>query len=291
MRVTQSMLSQNMLRNLSGSYSKMGKLQEQLNTGKKVSRPSDDPVIVMKGLGYRMQVDKVEQFQKNLGEVNNWLDSSDDALDHVGQVLHRARELAANAANTGTMTASDRDKIKIELEQLQEQLQDLANTKVGDKHIFSGKMTDQPLFDKATGTYQSSAPFKEDVSIEVFDGVELRVSTNTSDMFNNINQLFTDIKNNIDDSYDFSASLGEIDILMDDVLTKRADIGARSNRAELMDNRLQMQEGAAKKQRSENEDVDYEKTITDLITSESIHRATLSVGARIIQPSLVDFLR
>ncbi|AXH98416.1 flagellar hook-associated protein FlgL [Sporosarcina sp. PTS2304] len=291
MRVTQSMLSQNMLRNLSSSYTKMGKLQEQLNTGKKVNRPSDDPVVVMKGLGYGMQVDKVAQFQKNLGEVNNWLDSSDDALDGVGGVLHRARELVANAANTGTMTGKDREKIKIELEQLQSQLQDLANTKVGDKHIFSGKMTDQPLFDKATGSYNSDAPFKEHVTIEVFDGVDLRVSTNVSDMFNNINQLFADIKNNTDDTYDFSGALEKVDMLFDDVLTKRADIGARSNRAELMHNRLEMQEGAAKKQRSENEDVDYEKTITDLITSESIHRATLSVGARIIQPSLVDFLR
>ncbi|PIC56256.1 flagellar hook-associated protein FlgL [Sporosarcina sp. P12(2017)] len=291
MRVTQSMLSQNMLRNLSSSYNNMGKLQEQLNTGKRVTRPSDDPVVVMKSLGYGMQVNRVEQYQKNLGEVNNWLDSSDDALDGVGQVLHRARELAANAANTGTMTENDRAMIKVELEQLQNQLHDLANTKVGDKHIFSGKMTDQPLFDKTTGNYESGASFKESVSIEVFDGVDLRVSTNVSDMFNNINQLFTDIKNDTDDKYDFSSALEKIDGLLDDVLIKRADIGARSNRAELMDNRLQMQEGAAKKQRSENEDIDYEKTITDLITSESIHRATLSVGARIIQPSLTDFLR
>ncbi|ARK25512.1 flagellar hook-associated protein FlgL [Sporosarcina sp. P37] len=291
MRVTQSMLSQNMLRNLSSSYNKMGKLQEQLNTGKKVNRPSDDPVVVMKSLGYGMQVNRVEQYQKNLGEVNNWLDSSDDALDGMGQVLHRARELATNAANSGTMTAGDRDMIKIELEQLQNQLQDFANTKVGDKHIFSGKMTDKPLFDKATGNYQSGASYKENVSIEVFDGVDLRVSTNASDLFNNINQLFTDIKNDTDDKYDFGAAIEKIDGLLDDVLMKRADIGARSNRAELMENRLMMQEGAAKKQRSENEDIDYEKTITDLITSESIHRATLSVGARIIQPSLTDFLR
>ena len=69
MRVTQSMLSTNMLRNLSTSYNKMGKLQEQITTGKKVNRPSDDPVVVMKGMGYRMQVDKVAQFQRNLGEV------------------------------------------------------------------------------------------------------------------------------------------------------------------------------------------------------------------------------
>ncbi|WP_153732405.1 flagellar hook-associated protein FlgL [Sporosarcina obsidiansis] len=295
MRVTQSMLSNNMLRNLSSSYNKMGKLQEQLSSGKKVNRPSDDPVVVMKSLGYGMTVDKVAQFQKNLGEVNNWLDSSDDALDGVGQVLHRAKELATNAANSGAMTKEDRDKIKIELEEMQKQLQDLANTKVGDKYIFSGNMTDKPLYNKETDEYEVGDSFKKDVEIEVFDGVSLRVNTKAADTFKAIDDIFKDINAKVNDEFednvDFGQAISNIDKLMDRVLTSRADIGARSNRAELMDNRLQVQEGAAKKQRSENEDIDYEKVITEMITSESIHRASLSVGARIIQPSLVDFLR
>ncbi|WP_252502382.1 flagellar hook-associated protein FlgL [Sporosarcina sp. Marseille-Q4943] len=291
MRVTQSMLSNNMLRNLSTSYNKMGKLQEQLSSGKKVNRPSDDPVVVMKGMGYRMQVDKVATYQKNLGEVNNWLDSSDDALDGVGQALHRAKELVTNAANTGAMTPEDRDKIKIELDQLREQIRDLANTKVGDKHIFSGTKTDTPLFDKTNNTYPTdSTGFAKDVNIEVFDGVSLKVNTSAIDLFKGIDDVFNSITAEGDD-VNFGAAIKDFEDQMDAVLTARADIGARSNRAELMNNRLEMQEGAAKRQQSENEDIDYEKVITEMITQESIHRAALSVGARIIQPSLVDFLR
>ena len=302
MRVTQSMLSQNMLRNLSGSYNKMGKLQEQLNTGKKVTRPSDDPVVVMKGMGYGMQVDKVEQFQKNMGEVNNWLDSSDDALDGVGQVLHRLKELATNASNTGTMTETDRNAIETEIGQLRGHLQDVANTKVGDKHIFSGSMTDKPLYNKQLNEqgeaigFETGASFKSKVEIEVFDGVNLQVNTDASKMFKDIDTMLDKVKDLVTtgssaDGGSFGKLISDIDGQMDVVLSKRAEVGARSNRAELMHNRLEMQEGAAKKQRSQNEDVDYEKTITDLITSESIHRATLSVGARIMQPSLMDFLR
>ncbi|PID23936.1 flagellar hook-associated protein FlgL [Sporosarcina sp. P7] len=302
MRVTQSMLSQNMLRNLSSSYNNMGKLQEQLNTGKKVNRPSDNPVVVMKGMGYGMQVNKVEQYQKNMGEVNNWLDSSDDALDGVGQVLHRMKELATNASNTGTMTETDRNAIATEIGQLREHLQDVANTKVGDKHIFSGSMTDKPLYNKEKDKdgnvigYEQGQSFKNNVEIEVFDGINLRVSTDVSEMFKDIDMMLDKVKDltatgSTATGESFGKLIGDIDGHMDVVLSKRADIGARSNRAELMHNRLEMQEGAAKKQRSQNEDVDYEKTITDLITSESIHRATLSVGARIMQPSLMDFLR
>src|SRR6185437_15173244 len=145
MRVTQSMLSNNMLRNLSTSYSKMGKLQDQITSGKKVNRPSDDPVVAMKGMGYRMQVDKVLQYQRNLGEVNNWLDNSDDALDHVGEALHRANDLMVNAP-TGTLTQEDREKIIAEVKQLRKQIQYLSNTKVGDKYLFSGTKTATPLY-------------------------------------------------------------------------------------------------------------------------------------------------
>lgn len=284
------MLSNNMLRNLTSSYNKMGKLQEQLSSGKKVNRPSDDPVVVMKGMGYRMQVDKVATYQKNLGEVNNWLDSSDDALDGVGAVLLRAKDLVTNAANTGTMTPEDRDKIKIELEQLQQQIRDLANTKVGDKYIFSGTKTDTPLYDKTTQYPTDQTGFDSSVEIEVFDGVSLKVNTNAIDLFKGIESVFNDITAN-GDGVDFSAAIKDIDDQLGEVLTARADIGARSNRAELMNNRLEMQEGAAKKQQSENEDIDYEKVITEMLTQESIHRAALSVGSRIIQPSLIDFLR
>ncbi len=300
MRVTQSMLSNNMLRNLTSSYSKMGKLNDQLTTGKKVNRPSDDPVVAMRGLNYRMQVDKVAQYQRNIGEVNNWLDSTDDALDKVGQALHRTKELVTNAANTGAMTDSDREKIKSELDQLRKQIQDTANTKVGDKYIFSGTKTGSPLYDK-TVTPPSTQPngypdlnnpnntaFTGDITINVFDGVDLNVNSKSAGMFNNINEMFKNIE---DGTISFDEAIGAVDGMMDDLLTERADVGARQNRAELMDDRLKTQEGISKKQMSLNEDIDYEKVITEMISQESVHRAALSVGARIIQPSLVDFLR
>lgn len=296
MRVTQSMLSNNMLRNLSTSYNKMGKLQEQITTGKKVNRPSDNPVVVMKGMAYRMQVDKVAQYQENLGEVNNWLDSSDDALDKVGSALHRMTELVDKAA-TGTMTDNDRAKVESELVQIREQIQDMANSKVGDKYIFSGTRTDRPLYDKGIPGYPNPVPpgFTNTVEIEVFDGVTMKVNTDAISLFKGIDDMLGRLVNPAvapdGEQEKFSKEIPEVSKQLDEVLKLRANIGARQNRSEMMENRLDSQEGSAKKQMSENEDIEYEKVITDMITEEAIHRAALSVGARIIQPSLVDFLR
>ncbi|WP_432357502.1 flagellar hook-associated protein FlgL [Sporosarcina sp. UB5] len=290
MRVTQSMLSNNMLRNLSGSYNKMGKLQDQLTTGKKVNRPSDDPVVAIKGMGYRMQVDKVEQYKRNLGEVHNLLDSTDDALDKVGQVIIRIQELTVDAAND-TKTQDDRNKILQEIKQLREHVQDLANSKVGDKYIFSGTNTLTPLYNKATNQFSIATGVSNAISIEVFDGVSLDVTIDGKELFEKVDTLFADLETAISTSANIDGQLGAIDDVQNLVLETRALIGARQNRAELMDNRLNTQEVISKKQMSENEDIDYEKVITEMITHESIHRAALSVGARIIQPSLVDFLR
>jgi len=274
----------------------MGKLQEQITTGKKVNRPSDNPVVAMKGMAYRMQVDKVAQYQDNLGEVNNWLDSSDDALNHVGQALHRANELLVNAPN-GTLSEDDRKAILAELKQLREQIQDIANTKVGEKYIFSGTKTDTPLFDKTTGEYPTTpipGGFTNSVEIEVFDGITMTVNTDVMDTFKEIDKMFDDIETAIEidgESSELDRFIGITQEKMNDFLTSRSNIGARQNRAEMMGHRLDSQEASAKKQMSENEDIDYEKVITDMVTEEAIHRAALSVGARIIQPSLVDFLR
>lgn len=336
MRVTQSMLSNNMLRNLSSSYNKMGKLQDQLNTGKKVNRPSDDPVVAMKGIAYRHQVAKVEQFKRNVGDVHNWLDSTDAALDNAGEVLKRARELMVNVP-TDSMTYDDRQKIAQELKQLQESMRDIANSKVGDKYIFSGTKTGSPLaengeimvpkgyineltvqrdslagkldktaeeleklklleyqVDNAGTLYKEVEGAGREVKIEVFDGVELQVNTIGSTLFSDIDARFDLMIKQIEDpdnQADLDTHIKSMDDALNSVLEDRAVVGARQNRAELMDNRLDLQEMAAKKQMSQNEDIDYEVVITDLMTQESIHRAALSIGARIIQPTLVDFLR
>lgn len=307
MRVTQSMLSGNMLRNLSNSYSKMSKLQNQINTGSKISRPSDDPVVAVKGIGYRTSLNKVEQYQRNMNEVNNWLDTSDDTLDHVGIALIRAQELVTNAASDSN-TDEDREKIKQEIDQIKLQIRDLANTKVGEKYLFSGTKTLSPVYSQDTGGNQMFAGqplidggasaiasgitadtgFKNSVQIEVYDGVNLNVNTNALEMFAKIDDLLSGIQNDLATAGTGGVAIGnrlsEISDAQNTVLENRADIGARQNRVEMMINRLATQEVVVTKQLSDNEDIDYEKAITELITQESIHQAALSVGARIIQP-------
>ncbi len=304
MRITQSMLSNNMLLNLNNSYGKMSKLQDQINSGSKITRPSDDPVIAVKGMGYRRDLGKVEQYTRNMNEVNNWLDTTDESLNQVGEQMKRVRELVIQAAND-TNTPDERAKIKSEIDQIRQQLQDVANTKVGDRYIFSGTKTGQPLF--VNGTLNTANVNSEEVKIEVYDGIEMKVNTAGMDLFKNVDDIMGKISDVLDPnrvplatSNEISSTLGgftststsdDITTMHNKILEAQADVGARQNRVELMENRLSIREISVTKQLSNNEDVDYSKAITEMVTSESIHQAALSVGAKIIQQSLVDFIR
>lgn len=305
MRITQGMLSNNMLNNLSNSYSKMNTYMNQLSTGKKINRPSDDPVIAMKGMSYRTELKEVEQYQRNTNEVHNWMDNSDAALDKTTQALQKLRELAVQASND-TYDDGQRENIMEEAEQLKEHLIDIANTNVNGKYIFNGTDTDtKPITVNADGEVENISS-TEPVMIEVADGTKLQANVdplsvfagdpNTDDSNGNPTNLFGEIDSFINalDSNDRVAiedHIKTLDVNIDNVVNARADLGARMNRLELVENRLGEQEVIATQTMSENEDIDYEKVITKLISQESVHRAALSAGSRIIQPTLMDFLR
>ena len=298
MRVTQSMLSNNMLRNLSKNYQNLGKYMDQLSTGKKINRPSDDPVVAMKGMNYRSQVTQVEQYSRNLGEVHNWLDNTDSALDKVQMTLERLRELAVQGAN-GTYEEGQRGNMAAEVRQMADHIVDIANTKVNNKFIFNGTAT--------TGR-DGNAPYEVDadgnlvhpvntehVMIEVSEGTRINVNTPSDSVFHA--DLFKDLADfaktleSGDDDEAIAAFIEKIDTHIDNNVNARADLGARQNRLELIENRILDQEVAAKDMMSKNEDADIEQVIMNLTQQEVIHRAALSAGARIMQPTLLDFLR
>lgn len=286
MRVTQSMLSNNMLRNLSNSYSRMDKLQDQISTQKKFTKPSDDPVAAMMGMNYRTDLNRIQQFTRNIGEARNWVDSTDDALDKGVLALQRIRELTLQASN-GTLEEDQRKAVAEEVKQLKEHLQNLGDTQVGGKYIFNGNQTNVRPSESG---FQSGT-----IELEVFSGIKIPVNTEGKalfgDMLSNegdIQKLITALETNDPAVGDM---LENVDKNIDNFLSARALIGAKQNRVELMEDRLSQQEVFSTRILSDNEDIDMEKAIIELTTQESIHRAALSVGARIIQPSLTDFLR
>jgi flagellar hook-associated protein 3 FlgL len=293
MRVTQGMLASNSLKNLSNSYKQMGKYQDQLSTGKKITKPSDDPVVAMKGMFYRSNLTEVEQYKRNLSEAYLWMENSESGVEQVNNSLQRARELTVQGLN-GTLSGTDKQAIAREIEQIKKDIVSVANTQVAGRYIFNGTNTSAaPVTDSGTGAPQASLN-TSNYSIEVSRGVSLKANINPENVFGQ--ELFDTlqaIQESLDGvgTGDLNNLLSDLDKQMDVLSAERSELGARYNRLEMIESRIDQQEVVANRILSDNEDADIERVITDLTTQESVHRAALSVGARIIQPTLMDFLR
>lgn len=292
MRVTQGMLTSQFLRGINDSYSRLSKYQQQLNTGKKISRPSDDPVVATMGMQYRSNVQHIEQYERNLSTAYKWLDGGDAALDEGTDVLQRVNELLVEASN-GTYEENNRGDIGEEVEQLKQQLAAVANTKVGDQYIFNGTDTNEPPVDLSEGIQVSDNT--NAVKIQLNDGVDVGVNVDPTTVFSE--KLFQDLSD-VEEALANGASSEMIDDYistiqghLDNFSSERASLGARYDRVEMMEDRLSSQKETATKVMSDNEDADITEVITHLKTAESVHRAALSAGARIMQPTLMDFLR
>ena len=305
MRISQSMISNNMLRNISGSYGNLNKYMNQLSSGKKITRPSDDPVVAMKGMNYRSQLSNIKQYERNIGEVNNWINNADETMHEVTQMLHRMNDLTLQAAN-GTNSEDDRMNIGKEIDQLVDQMVNLANTRVNDKYMFNGTDTTGHI-DPVTG--ERTPPFvrnddgtftvsenTNDVLIEVSSGVRFKVNSDptsvfSEEFFNDLQALVDGLNNPDVTDADLENHLDALETHLNNTLQERAEIGARMNRVELIENRLRNQSVNAEQMMSDNEDADTAEVIMNLTMQEAIHRASLSAGARVLQPSLLDFLR
>ncbi|MFX3617893.1 MAG: flagellar hook-associated protein FlgL [Sporolactobacillus sp.] len=297
MRVTQNMMANSLLQHISSGYSKLADYQNQLSSGKKITKPSDDPVVATMGIAYRTDVDHVEQYQKNVTTAQKWMDSSDTALSQVDDVLNRVRDLTVEASN-GTYTPDQRTAAQAEISQLTQQLVTLGNTQVGGQYIFHGNDSATPLLqqDSSSGavsviTNSGSSP---DVSIAVNDGIQMTINVPptavfTPQMFGDLSDLQDKLKSG--SSSDISAFLDNIDTRLDAVSTAQADLGAKENRLDMVSNRLSDQKTTATQIMSTNEDADYAETIINLNQQQNVYNASLSVGARVIQQSLVDYLR
>lgn len=305
MRITNNMLINNMVNYIGNNLNRMSKYQDQLATGKKIQVPSDDPVVAARALKLRTDVAEIDQYKKNVKDAQSWMDMTEDAIAKIGDLLQRARELTVDGA-TSTKTPEDMQKISLEVQQLREQLIQVGNSTYAGRYIFSGYKTDQKLLND-DGTFAIPVDTgTENIKYEIGIGDDININVAGGDLFNNGGDAATGAANKgklVKDFDDLISALdtgdhaavddmlSEIDADMNNLLRVRADVGARTNRLELSADRLESDTVNFTKLMSLNEDVDTAETIMNLKNEENVYRASLAGGARIIQPSLVDFLR
>jgi flagellar hook-associated protein 3 FlgL len=291
------MLNKQMLSSLNKNLGRMEKVQQQLSTGKMINKPSDDPVGLGYSMRYRSELSANEQYQRNLDSSVSWLDFGDTTVGQAVNVLQRARELAVQGAN-GSNPQQAREAIASEVDELTKQLREIANSKFNGKYVFNGQRTDQPPYPNPN-SYLTASFDTGKISFEVSRGVSVGVNLHAGEIFGDaaavdnafasLDLLSTSLR--AGNQQDTGTALGQLDSRIDQTLESWADLGARKNRVDLIDNRLKDSNINIQSLLSKTEDADMATVITNLKTEENVYQASLSAGARIIRPSLIDFLR
>ncbi|TLM99788.1 flagellar hook-associated protein FlgL [bacterium] len=294
MRVTNNMMTANFLNNLNNNMREMDKIQTQLATGKRISKPSDDPVSTIYSLRLNSSITEAEKFLDNVASANAWLDITDTALGQAGDILQGVRDLTVRGASD-TLSQASRDSIAKEVAQLREQLIQVANTSHDGRYIFGGFETTQPPFD-VLGNYTGSAA-GANLEYEIGISIKMTVNLTGDSVFKapvDTIQLLTNIENDLLAGNTANLStvrLGQLDQALDNIIAHRASVGAKVNRLEMTQSRLEEAKINFNELLSSAEDIDTAEVITQLKMQENVYRTALASGARIIQPTLLDFLR
>ena len=303
-RITNNIMINNFRRNYENINKKLNDYMNKLSSGEKFSKISEAPLDGAKALKFETNLEFNEKYNSNIQSGVNWLSTTDESLSGVVTTLRRVRDMAVKAANE-TSTKDDRRKMKEEVEQVKNHLIQLGNSTHADRYIFNGTKTKTKPYQD--GNTENSADYINDTSNgsiqrEISQGINVDINISGSDVGDGgFSQIFADIKELSNAMYDPGAdttdtaainqAIGKIDDHIEGTLQSRAKVGAKQNRLELTQNKLEAQKIGYKDILSETKDTDVAEMIMKLKNQENVYRAALSTGARTIQPSLVDFLK
>ncbi|MEP9411270.1 MAG: flagellar hook-associated protein FlgL [Candidatus Brocadia sp.] len=300
-RIAQESINRTTLSNINLNFKKLQEIQEKLSSGKQVNRPSDNPSGTRKILGLKTGEIQFRQYLDNTAAAKEQINFTFNTLENIQEILTQVKKLTMQAAND-TLGQSERRIIASELNELLESVLQFSNTDNDGRYIFSGTKTSTIPFSAARDsngkiTSISYAGNNEEIKYQVGPNTYIQVNISGGTFFQN-NGVFSTLISLRDalesGSFDPAAFLdlrNRLDTTVDTLLSETTRFGAKANRLELTAQSLENSRIALKELISYTEDADIASLIMDLKHQENLLQSSLETGARIIQPTLLDFLR
>ncbi len=310
MRITNNMMMNSFMTNLNYNMNVMSKYQNQLSSNKRINKLSDDPIGIMSTLDAKAKLRKLDMHGNTIGDAQSWLKQTETSLREMNEMLVKAYENTVTASN-GSMSADDKEATAEIVEQIRQHLVQLGNSTYGGRFIFGGyNTTSEPFTYDASGnllyngtnlvtatTTEASALQAQTIQYSTGINVITTVSVNGVDIMgtgeNNLNKILSDLVSALRSdagSSTISSFINKLQNKQQDTLSLLADVGGRINRLDMMeasnaDNEINYTEILSKV-----EDIDQAEVTMQFKMAEAIYRSALAVGARVISPTLLDFM-
>lgn len=318
MRVTNKMLSHSFLTDMSTNLKNLQILQEQVTSGKEIRRPSDDPARVARAMQLHTDISANKQYKSNISDTVNWLDTTDTALGQLGNTLQRVNDLLLQAGNAA-YGSTERQSIKDELNQRIDEFAQILNTSYDGKYIFGGTRTStKPVITSETsgnkklqynldlsGTNNADEmnaelnKINQKMKVEISPGVTMEYNVSASEVLEfdgkSLKDIFSKILTDLDresGTADLTGSdMEDITKAMNNLLKMRSEVGAKQNRMESAKEKNKDETFNLTAVLSRTEDIDITEKIMQYATLQTVYLASLQTSARVLQPTLLDYLR
>lgn len=315
-RITSGFLTDQSVGFLNNNLRILSGLQEKLSSGQNINQPSDDPVGLTRILDLSNTLGADERFSRNIEAALAEVNVVDSVLSNMTGLLHRAKELAVQGANY-TNNQDGMDAIALEIDEIINQMVQMGNTNIGGKYVFGGKQTSTPPFDRPAGSddvnYSGNAPATAwQRPVEISRGVELEINLNGENLLGQVQTItpapvppvfsagsggvlktLMELKLDLEagDQDEIRVRLDELDVDLNNILSQQSRIGSIANRLELTLSRLDERKAVFTRQFADIQNIDMPKLISDMNFQESVFQTSLATTARVLQSSLLDFLR
>lgn len=291
-RVTDQSMSLAAQRALGERQSRLASAQQTATSGARISRPSDDPVGTGEALRVRAELAAQDQYQRNIADGTGWLRTVDSALDSASGVLRQVRDAVVQGGN-GSLTQDARDALATVVDGLRADLLASANTRYLGRNVFAGTsdaesaFTDgaPPTFNGSPGSVSRRIGADQTVTVDA-DGRSVFGSGSTS-VFSVLDDIAADLRSGTDPT----SRLGALDAAMSTVVGARSEVGTRSALLERASRATTDATTTLTSRRTAIEDVDLGQAVLDLQLQQTAYQAALAVTAKVLQPSLTEFLR
>ena len=300
MQISTSTFFRQQSENITDLKTQTAQLEERIATGKKVTKPSDDPVAFSAVSILKARQARLEQYDKTAQSLTQRLSTEDSVLTQVTNILTRVKELTVQASND-TYSTADRKAIAAEVTSLNSELVSLANTKTGDgSYLFSGYLANQQPFSTTNGltTYHGDTGR---LSLTVADDTVMEVSSSGHEVFmavktggnsaKSVFEIVQTITNKLNSGETPSASLTDLQSASDHINGFHAINGARLARVNSTTDTLTSDMLATRSRLSSLEDTDIEKAITELKQKMTSLEAAQYSFVRASELSLFNYLK
>ncbi len=295
-RINPQML-RDLLASLQASQQNIQNGVQQVSTGRRVNKPSDDPAAVAALVNNNAQFSQDAQFQVNLSDLQARYQVADSVMNSGVQLMTTAISLGAEGAN-GTLTAANRQTIAAQVAGLQQQMLSLANTSYQGAYIFAGtKVTAAPFSQNPAAPSGVSYNGNSAVtSVQISEGQSIQTNLPGDQIFanpsGNVFAALHDLVNSLNSGTGIEAANTEVQNAFHQLTTQRVFYGDALNQVQSKENFLSQDKINLSQQQTNLVGADLAQAITNLSQAQVTQQAALSATARVLNlPTLLNFIK